>query len=350
MEYFYPQCNRLYRSAIGLDIIIRNELDKKKMGIYRIWFGEKHYVGSTKNLGRRKWWHVYTLNKLINNMQTGEASNHKILKHLFMNLDITCGEMELIHEVENEEDLSKTEAMYLENIDNDENSLNYSQLATRPSINKVKSPNPIAIAISDSLLNSINECVFRLYCNDKYVIIKGKSLIGSLKSVHTALENFSKKDRSDWPIDHLYYHFIGYILDQTEEVEYSASLLAMTSNPYDLLKVEQMQLWENSKDPNCLNNSFDAYIPTYREDLGTYGWINRGQYAAFMKWKTLNMPQPQEPANCDPLIHTGILCPVPVILSETDASLPQSRFCHQQIQRRVFCQQTSWQLSYLRVA
>jgi hypothetical protein len=236
--------------------------------------------------------------------------------------------------------------MYLENIHNDENSLNYSQLAIRPSGNKVKIPNPIAVAIADSLLNSIPECVFRLYCNEKYVVIKGKSLLGSLKSVNTALENFSKKDRADWPIDHLYYHFIGYILDQTEEVEYSASLLAMTSNPYDLLKVEQMQLWENANDPNCLNNSFDAYIPSYREDLGTYGWINRGQYAAFMKWKSLNMPQPQEPANCVPLAHIGSLSPVRVALSEKDASLPLSRFCHQRTQKMAFCQPTFWPSSF----
>ena len=349
MEYFYPQCNRLYRSAIGIDIIIRNELDKNKMGIYKIWFGEKYYVGSSKNISRRKWWHIHNLNKLINNLQTGEASNNKILKHLFINLDITCGEMELLQEVENQDDLSKIEAMYLENIDDDENSLNFSQKATRPS-GKPKIPNPIALAAAYSLLNSITECVFKLYCNKKYVIIKGKSLMGSLKSINASLELFAKKDREDWPIDHLYYFFIKYILDQTDEVEYSASLLAMSASRYELLKVEQIQLWENSKDTNCLNNCFDAYIPAYREDLGTYGWINRGVYANFMKWKALNMPQPQEPANCVPLVHTGILSPVPVILSQNDTSLLPSQFCHQQIQRRVFCQHTSWQLSSLRVA
>lgn len=341
MEYFYNQCNRFYRSAIGINIEFINLLDAGKMGIYKIWFGEKYYIGSSKNITRRKSSHINTLNNLINNLHTGSASNYNILKHLFINLDITCGLMELLQEVENEEDLSKTEAMYILDCENDENSLNYSSRATRPT--KDKKINPIAIAVSESLLNSITESVFRLYCNEKYVIIKGKSLGGSLKMVHAALENFSKKDRAEWPVDHLYYHLIGYILDQTEEIEYSASLLAMTSNPYDLLKMEQMQLWENSNDPNCLNNSFDAYIPEYREDLGTYGWINRGQYAAFMKWKTLNMPQPQEPANCGLSIHEHNLCPERVILSETENALRLSLYGHQQTQKSAFCQETFWQ-------
>jgi hypothetical protein len=341
MEYFYNQCNRFYRSAIGINIEIVNELDNNKMGIYKIWFGEKYYIGSSKNITRRKSSHINTLNKLINNMHTGAASNYNILKHLFINLDITCGYMELLQEVENEEDLSKIEAMYILDFDNDENSLNYSSRATRPT--KSKKVNPIAIAVADTLLNSIGECVFRLYCNEKYVIIKGKSLVGSLSMVNSAMENFSKKDRSEWLVDHLYYHFIGYIFDQTEEVEYSASLLAMTRNPYDLLKVEQMQLWENATDPNCLNNSFDAYIPEYKEETGMYGWINRGQYAAFMKWKYLNMPQPQEPANCVPSIHEHNLSPVAVVLSEKDNALRLSLYGHQQTQKSAFCQETFWQ-------
>ena len=347
MDYFYHECNRFYRSAIGINIELKNPLDSGKMGIYKIWFGSKYYIGSSKNITRRKSSHITTLNNLINNLHTGSASNYNILKHLFINLDITCGYMELLQEVENEDDLSKIEAMYISDCDNDENSLNYSSRATRPTAQK--KINPIAIAVSDSLMNSVNECVFRLYCNEKYVIIKGKSLCGSLRMVNDALDNFSKKDRSEWAVDHLYYHFIGYILDQ-KEVEYTASLLAMTPNPYILLKVEQMQLWENSTDPNCLNNSFDAYIPSYNEEKGTYGWINRGQYAAFMKWKALNMPQPQEPANCVPLIHIGSLSPQAVILSENSTSLPLSQFCHQQTQMSAFCQPISFQFSSLQVA
>ena len=342
MEYFYPQCNRLYRAAIGIDVQIRNLLDKNKMCIYRIWFGNKYYIGSTKNMARRRWNHVVNLNKLIYNLQTGEASNYNILKHLFMNLDITCGEMELLKEVETEAELSPMEEMYLKEAVDDENCLNYSQKAIRPS-KKEKIHNPIAIAVSESLLNSVTECVFRLYCNEKYVIVKGKSLAGSLKQINSAILSFSKKDREDWEKDHLYYHLIGYLLDLTEEPTYSATLLMMTPNPYDLLKKEQMELWENQSDPNCLNNTFDAYIPVYKEETGLYGWINRGQYAAFMKWKNINMPLPQEPANCVPLNHEHSLCPERVVLSETDASLLLSRSCHQQTQKSAFCHQISWQ-------
>ena len=348
MEYFYNQCNRVFRASIGINIEMVDDAYNNKMGIYIIWFGEKYYIGSSKNISRRKASHFAKLNSLISNLQTGTASNYNILKHLFINLDITCGYMELLQEVENEEDLSKMEVMYISDCENDENSLNYSSVATRPT--GQKKINPIAIAVSDSLMNSVNECVFRLYCNEKYVIIKGKSLCGSLRMVNDALDNFSKKDRTEWAIDHLYYYFIGYILDQTEEVEYSASLLAMTPNPYDLLKVEQMQLWENSEDPNCLNNCFDAYIPTYNEEKGMYGWINRGQYAAFMKWKALNVPQPPELANYVPLIHIDSLSPVPVILSQNDTSSPLSQFCHPQTQKTAFCQHTSFQLSSLRAA
>lgn len=312
------------------------------MGVYKIWFGNKYYIGSTKSLYRRKSSHINNLNKLINNLQVGESSNHKILKHLFMNLDITTGEMELLQEVNTEEELSPVEKMYLDEAMKDENCLNHSPLAIRPSFSKEPKPNPLAIAVSESLLNSIGQSVFRLYCNEKYVIVKGKSLGGSLKQINIAIGNFAKKDRSDWEIDHLYYHFIGYILSLEEEPVYSASLLALSTNPYKLLKIEQIELWENQKDPNCLNNTSDAYIPNYNEETGMYGWINRGQYAAFMKWKSLNMPQPQGPANCVPLAHIGSLSPVRVVLSEKDASLPLSRFCHPQTQKMAFCQPTFW--------
>lgn len=341
MAYFYNQCNRFFRAAIGIDIKLKNELDANKMGIYKIWFGDKYYVGSSKNISRRLVSHINTLNRLILNVNVGSASNYNILNHLFLNLDITCGYMELIHEVLNEEDLSKTELMYIQDCNNDEFSLNYLPLAIRPK--KAKKINPIALAVSDSLLHSIGECVFRLYCNEKYVIVKGKSLIGSLKMINSALEGFSKKDRSEWEIDHLYYHLIDYILEQKEEVEYAASLIIMNPNPYVLLKVEQSQLWENSQDINCLNNSFDAYIPIYNESTGMYGWVSRGHHAAFMKWKSLNMPHTPEPANYVPLIRIDTLYPQKVCLSEKYASLPLSQFGHQQRQKSAFCQPISFE-------
>lgn len=334
------------RAAIGIDISFRVPLDSDKMGIYVVYFGDKYYIGSSRNIGKRRSSHVSTLNKLIKEFKVGTASNYNILKHLFINLDIKNAVMELLCEVSSEENLVQAEEVYLNSSVDDANCLNFSQIAIRP--RKEKKIYPLIESIKGTLADSIKECVFRLYLNEKYVIVKGKTLVGSLKSISKSLEDFSNKDKSDWPEEHLYIHFIDYILNNTNETnEYSVKILMVANSPYQLLKLEQNELWDNINDDNCLNNTTDAYIPSYNEEKGTYGWINKGQFLSFMKWKNKNMLLPLKTANCDLSIHTCTPSLVEVFRYQKDASLPLSQFCHQQTQKTAFCQPTSFSLSLL---
>lgn len=277
------------RAAIGLPIELKDEADKNKMGVYFLWFGSKYYIGSTKKLEKRRASHEYNLNKIIDEIGVGKASNYNILKHVFEDLSIDRGIMTLVYEVENEALLAESETLYLKDSNEDENCLNVAQISIRPS---QKKEYLLVESLRGGIIDSINECVFKLFYENKFVVVKGKSLVGSLKNISKAVEDFSKKPMEDWPQDHLYLHFIEYILEKGADVPaYKIEIVLVTPNRVELLKAEQTCLWENRNDPDCLNNAVDAYIPVWNEEKALFGWINKGEFLAFTRWKRQNMPQ-----------------------------------------------------------
>lgn len=164
----------------------------------------------------------------------------------------------------------------------------------------LKSPRQLeSILIAEakkSKLDAVNECVMKLFFKKKYVIVKGKTAVGALKCIFRIMSDYSGKKSSNLPEDNLYLHFVKYFWEETRGFTFRVQLLAITKNAYDLLKTEQTRLWWGEKDPNCLNNTIDAYIPIYREETRSYGWLNTGNVLNFLKWKK-KIEQDLAPAN-----------------------------------------------------
>lgn len=147
-------------------------------------------------------------------------------------------------------------------------------------------------------LDLVNECVLKLHFKKKYVYLKAKTAIGGLKCIFQAIGAYSGQKSSQLAEDNLYLHFIKYFWEETRGWTFRVRVMSTSSNHSDLLKCEQMLLWASKNDPNCLNNTTDAYIPIYREETASFGWINKGSVLTFQRWKKQNLPV-QAPESCE---------------------------------------------------
>lgn len=153
-------------------------------------------------------------------------------------------------------------------------------------------------------LDSINECVLKVFFKKKYLIVKGRTAVGALKTFFTALTDYPGDKWEKVPDDNLNIHFIKYFWEQSRGFTFRIKVLIATPNALELLKREQIELWKAKNDQNCLNNTIDAYIPLYREETDSYGWIGKGSVLNFLKWKNKNLPQPML-ENCETSGHIG---------------------------------------------
>jgi hypothetical protein len=124
---------------------------------------------------------------------------------------------------------------------------------------------------------TINGCVYRLTYGGKFIIVKGKTLAGSLFQVQKGFGWFT--DNMD---NALYSHFYKHIKSNPGK-KFTVRVLLHSSNPYNLLKREQKELDMGRYNPNMLNNSLEAYIPIYNEFSGKYGWIDKVYIMNFQK-------------------------------------------------------------------
>ena len=66
------------------------------MCVYRIWFGEKYYIGSTVDLIMRMKWHYQSINSCFAGNRVGQNSQTNIMNHLIDNPEITEGLVEIL--------------------------------------------------------------------------------------------------------------------------------------------------------------------------------------------------------------------------------------------------------------
>lgn len=131
----------------------------------------------------------------------------------------------------------------------------------------------------------INGCVYKLWYADRYVIIKARTLARSLQIVENGLHRFLKDTPKGRKQTDIYYQFNTHILNNPFQ-KFTIELVETSNNPLTLLKKEQLELNKSKTDSNCLNHSFDAYIPKFTQVNGNKkSWINRGYYLNFMQWK-----------------------------------------------------------------
>lgn len=133
----------------------------------------------------------------------------------------------------------------------------------------------------------VKSCVYKLFCHDRYVIIKAKDHEQSVQGIQKALNQFLRNSELQRSPTNLYYHFFTYVAKQKES-KFIVEILKESENAYDLLVSEQISLNVSRKDKKCLNNNVDAYIPAFNDTTNTYGWIPKNAYLNFKKWLKSN--------------------------------------------------------------
>lgn len=153
------------------------------------------------------------------------------------------------------------------------------------------------------------EVVYRLSYAGKFIIVKGKTMCGSLIIISNTFIQY-KEDNKRFKL-HLYKHLYDHFKANTDS-RFRIKTLAKVNRKighYELLKREQMELDKNRFNSNCLNNSLECYIPNYNETTDTFGWLNKSAVMNFKKWlnskerqayvKRYSMKPKPELANCD---------------------------------------------------
>lgn len=149
---------------------------------------------------------------------------------------------------------------------------------------------PLQTIINKYLQRDVHFVVYKLSYAGKYIIIKGKSLAGSLIILVDTLNSFKKKNKERFA-DHLYTHWYNHI-NKNDSGRFTVKVIAKIDKKttyIDLLKIEQQELEGARYDTNCLNNQIEAYIPKYNETTGMYGWLPATDVMNFKKW--LNSPR-----------------------------------------------------------
>lgn len=126
--------------------------------------------------------------------------------------------------------------------------------------------------------------VYKLFYQNKYVVVAGKTIQRSIENINTGLLYFFKNTPKGRNPNDRYYKFYCYVADNPFG-NFSIDIVYRTENPFEFLKSEHLALQEAKKNENCLNTSFEVYIPQFTQVNGKKSWINRGYYLNFMNWK-----------------------------------------------------------------
>lgn len=129
------------------------------------------------------------------------------------------------------------------------------------------------------------EIVYRLSYAGRFIIIKGKTLYGSLKIINDAFKQYSA-DKKRFQ-GHLYKHLYDHYLQNEGVGRFRIKTLArvnVKTTLYQVLKREQMELDKYRYDPRCLNNVIEAYIPQFNPETEAYGWMDKGSVLNFKRW------------------------------------------------------------------
>jgi hypothetical protein len=122
--------------------------------------------------------------------------------------------------------------------------------------------------------------VYRLSYAGKFIIVKGKSLAGSLYFIQLGYTWFRRDIKHPGILYlHFYHHF-----QRHPQGRFRVKILLKSDNSYLLLKKEQQELDKHRYDKTCLNNAVEAYLPKYDEIKKVYGWIPANAALNFQKY------------------------------------------------------------------
>lgn len=141
----------------------------------------------------------------------------------------------------------------------------------------------------------VESCIYRLSYGDRFVIVKGKTLTGSIYLIERGYRAFltsgggtgrqrGGEGQNEWDgVNAYYFKLYKYIHDHPNQ-NFKVEVLLESNNHYQLLKAEEDELQKELSNPKCFNSNVSAYIPVYRKKSGMYGWINKGSVLAFKRY------------------------------------------------------------------
>lgn len=158
----------------------------------------------------------------------------------------------------------------------------------------------------DSIPIDVLACIYRLWYGDKYVIVKGKNLAGSIFLIQKGLAYFfagggkvgngtpagiaGEGHKEGQGKNTFYFQFYTHV-KENPGLEWKAEVVMESDNGYQLLKREQIELMLSIKDKRCLNSNVEAYIPKFRSKTSLYGdWIKPAHVLCFKKYLKRPLP------------------------------------------------------------
>lgn len=141
----------------------------------------------------------------------------------------------------------------------------------------------------------VGSCVYKLYCGDKYVIVKAKTLSGSIFLIEKGYSYFAfggggsgndvtGEGHKEWEGKNSYYYRFYKWVKANEATPLEVKIITESKSGYQLLKSEQILLDAAVRDSNCLNNNVVSYIPKFRESTKSYGWITKRNVTDFKRF------------------------------------------------------------------
>jgi hypothetical protein len=130
---------------------------------------------------------------------------------------------------------------------------------------------------------AFGKCVCKvMYGTKKFVIVKCKDSMGSLKRIENSLNAFIRGGKND--PSGVYFHLFNYVTNNPGK-KFKVEYLFESDSGYELLKKEQEEIDAAKRNPNFLNNQVEAYIPQYNDETEMYGWITKQEVLNFRRWQ-----------------------------------------------------------------
>lgn len=138
-------------------------------------------------------------------------------------------------------------------------------------------------------------CAYRLFCGDRYIIAKGKTLAGSIYLIQKGYAyfiaggggtgtTFKSAGQKEGDGKNTYYAKFYRFVKKNPRLPFRVEVILMSENGYQLLKAEQLELNSTIRDKKCLNNNIASYIPKYRKSTKSYGWISVAHVLNFKRF------------------------------------------------------------------
>jgi hypothetical protein len=149
-------------------------------------------------------------------------------------------------------------------------------------------------------------CVYILHIGSRFLIVKGKTLAGSIFLIDHGYALFlaggpnlpGLRGRGQKPQDgkNTYYYPLYRYLKKHLQVECSIEIIVEDQNATRLLLMESYLLEQFFSNKKCLNSNPEPYIPRYNKKTRKYGWISRRDYSTYKSLRNLEFsPVPAMP-------------------------------------------------------